>query len=841
MDYINLLLQVIEKDLGKTRNFTPRLDGSHERFTLESDRGGKKSGWLVGSVINDVVTCTFGNWKTGEQHYFCSKQRSELSPQQWQKIEQIRADQAALIEQEREEKATAAAQEAANWLNEGSEADGHAYLVRKGIKALGGVVRNGAWLDVPVFINSQLSTLQRINEDGQKRFLIGGKKRGGYLLIGTSSNSVLSEVEAEEGLFICEGYATGCSVFEALQKPVAVAFDAGNLAAVSEHFRSLFPDLKIVFCADNDHSTQKETGKNPGLDAAQKAAEKVGGFVFAPDFSQVEEHKKASFSDWNDLHTEFGLNAIVLCWQDIEQKILRPNMINTYPMERDGLKESNQSFELTPCPASPASPAMSCHEAENEGKRESQTDKIVKFVEEHVQLFHDENRDCFGKNKETGEVRRIDGQQFRDWLACAFYDKHQKAAKDQNMNEALRTCQGLARFRGEQEKVFIRVGQNGDCYYLDLGIPGNSQAVEISAKGWQVIDKPPINFVRPDSLQALPLPDRKGELKELWQLVNIPKDSQILVAAWLCECLRPDTPFPVLELIGEQGSAKSTTQAILRRIFDPNACDLRSAPKCSEDIFIGAGVSWLVSYENISHLAANMQDALCVLATGGGFAKRKLFSDADESVIRVKRPIVLNGISAAVTAQDLVSRTISVETPVINGRCEVGQLWQRFEELHPRLLGGLLTCLSDALSCLNELELPRDNQPRLIEFARLGMGVSLSFGYEPKVFLEQFNNHQLVSIERTLDANPVAVAVQDWFEHNSTGRTDTLKNLMLCIEKHKPTSSDAWPRSAKGFGDSLRRAAPALRMLGIECRCLGKIGGNVKWEIKQKIDGLKAA
>ena len=839
MDYISKLIEILDQNIGKTRNFTPKLNGSCERFALENDRAGKKSGWMVGSVINDVVTATFGNWKTQEQHYYCSKKQHELSDSQWQEIEQRRKDQATLIEQEREEKARQAAQEAANWLAEGSEANEHAYLLRKGIKALGGVVRNGGWLDVPVFVNSQLSTLQRIAEDGQKRFLAGGKKKAGYLLIGTESNATLSE-EAE--LLICEGYATACTIYEALQKPVAVAFDAGNLAAVSEHFRASFPKLRIVFCADNDHETEKTTGKNPGLDAATAAAEKVGGFIFAPDFSQVEEHKKASFSDWNDLHVEFGLNAVVLCWQDIEQKILRPNMINTYPLEEDGQQESNQSFELRPSPASPNVLPKSCENEENEGKRESQTDKIVKFVEEHVQLFHDENRDCFGKNKETGEVRRIDGQQFRDWLACAFYDKHGKAAKDQNMNEALRTCQGLARFRGEQEKVFIRVGQSNDCYYLDLGIPGNSQAVEISAKGWQVIDKPPINFVRPDSLQALPLPDKRGELKELWQLVNIPKDSQVLVAAWLCECLRPDTPFPVLELIGEQGSAKSTTQAILRRIFDPNACDLRSAPKCSEDIFIGAGVSWLVSYENISHLAANMQDALCVLATGGGFAKRKLFSDADESVIRVKRPIVLNGISAAVTAQDLVSRTISVETPVIQGRREVGQLWQRFEELHPKLLGGLLTCLSDALSCLNELELPRDNQPRLIEFARLGMGVSLSFGYEPKVFLEQFNNHQLVSIERTLDVNPVAVAVQDWFEHNNnTGRTDTLKNLMLCIEKHKPTSSDAWPKSAKGFGDSLRRAAPALRMLGIECRCLGKIGGNVKWEIKQKIDGLKAA
>lgn len=308
MDYINLLLQVIEKDLGKTRNFTPRLDGSHERFALENDRQSKKSGWLVGSVINDVVTATYGNWKTQEQHYFCSKQRSELSDSQWQEIEQRRKDQATLIEAEKEEKAAAARVEATEWLKAGNEATGHAYLLKKGIQALGGVVKNGSWLDAPVFVDGKLSTLQRINEDGQKRFLAGGKKRGGYLLLGTQSNATLSEVEAQE-LLICEGYATGCSIYEALGKPTAVAFDAGNLQAVAEHFRLLFPNLKMVFCADNDHETELSTGKNPGLDAAQKAAENVGGFVFCPDFSKTQ-NQGAGLSDFNDLHKLCGIDAV---------------------------------------------------------------------------------------------------------------------------------------------------------------------------------------------------------------------------------------------------------------------------------------------------------------------------------------------------------------------------------------------------------------------------------------------------------------------------------------------------------------------------------------------------
>lgn len=60
-----------------------------------------------------------------------------------------------------------------------------------------------------------------------------------------------------------------------------------------------------------------------------------------------------------------------------------------------------------------------------------------------------------------------------------------------------------------------------------------------------------------------------------------------------------------------------------------------------------------------------------------------------------------------------------------------------------------------------------------------------------------------------------------------------LKVLFAQVEVFKPNSSDSWPKSAKGFGDALRRAAPALRQMNIECRSLGKVGSYVHWEIKR--------
>src|SRR5690606_13786463 len=123
---------------------------------------------------------------------------------------------------------------------------------------------------------------------------------------------------------------------------------------------------------------------------------------------------------------------------------------------------------------------------------------------------------------------------------------------------------------------------------------------------------------------------------------------RILLLAWMVDCLRPDTPFPLLELIGEQGSGKSVASEAIRRVIDPNAANLRAEPKNAEDLFVIAHHNHIVALENVSRLTPQQQDAACILATGGGFAKRKLYSDSDEAVIVLRRPVLINGIVAAV-------------------------------------------------------------------------------------------------------------------------------------------------------------------------------------------------
>ena len=401
-------------------------------------------------------------------------------------------------------------------------------------------------------------------------------------------------------------------------------------------------------------------------------------------------------------------------------------------LDAGGTAEDLEGMAAAPTPE----PAAAAPGEEDDARKPSQTDLLVKFAKERFSLIHDKNGDTYARDTHTGEVRRLGSRQFKDRITAAFYQQCEIAVRDQSWREAVGTLQALARFEGEPQDIHIRVAGHDGVYFVDLCQPGNSRAIEISKDGWSIVNKAPVLFVRGESMQPLPDPASGGSMAGLWDIANIPENLRLLVVTWLIDSMRLETPFPGLELIGEQGSGKSTAAEALRRLIDPSGCNLRGAPKTVEDIFVGAGHNWVVAYENVSHLAGPMQDALAILSTGGGFAKRQLYTDSEEHVINVRRPWLINGISVSVTQQDLVDRVISVECPVIESRQSSSKQWQDFERALPSILGGLYDLAVKALSLLPRMNLPREDRPRLVEYVLLGMAVAQAAGDTPNKFLK---------------------------------------------------------------------------------------------------------
>lgn len=463
---------------------------------------------------------------------------------------------------------------------------------------------------------------------------------------------------------------------------------------------------------------------------------------------------------------------------------------------------------------------------------ESVADRLIALARNRCRFLHDVQREPYAVFEAAGarQVHGVLSSGFSDFLSHAYYTQHDRAPTEQSLKVALATLRGQAQFEGDACEVFTRIAKTETGYWLDL-CNDAWQCVQVTATGWAVVagEAAPL-FTRSASMRPLPVPERGGTLDALWPLVNIPEADRLMVMAWMLECLRADTPHVVLELVGEQGSAKSSTQRALRRLIDPNQADLRAAPKSVEDVWIAARNSHMVSLENLSHLHPQYQDALCVLATGGGYSARTLYTNAEETILELRKPIVLNGISVIVTAQDLLDRCLHIDLPTIDNRELAGDMEARFEAAQPALLGALLDLFVKVLAVLPSVSIAPEDRPRMADFATLGEAVFRVHGEPAGAFLARYNAMRKDGVMRTIDASPVGAALADYLADVPGGFNGTLSELLDRLDRYRP-HGEAWPRMPKGLGDALRRLAPALRLIGFECKSLPKTGGVIRWHI----------
>ena len=143
-------------------------------------------------------------------------------------------------------------------------------------------------------LSGKIWSLQYIAPSGQKHFRTGGRKSGCFFVIGALENT--------KTICICEGYATGATIFESTEIPTVIAFDAGNLYAVTSEISKKYKKSKIIICADND----AYSSTNTGLKKAQDAAQKFGANVRFPTFKDTSTNP----TDFNDLFILEGKDAV---------------------------------------------------------------------------------------------------------------------------------------------------------------------------------------------------------------------------------------------------------------------------------------------------------------------------------------------------------------------------------------------------------------------------------------------------------------------------------------------------------------------------------------------------
>ncbi len=459
----------------------------------------------------------------------------------------------------------------------------------------------------------------------------------------------------------------------------------------------------------------------------------------------------------------------------------------------------------------------------------SAADKLVGLAAE-TELFHDAQPEAYatvvvGDHKETLPVRST---AFRNWLRANYYKTYEKAASSQALQDAIGTLESNALFSGDLHEVHVRVAEHDGVILLDLG-RADWNVIRVDSRGWRVVSDAPVKFVRPKGLYALPVPVTGGSLRELRRFLNISRDRDwILFQAALIAMLHPGRPFVVIVFAGEQGSAKSTAQRVMRRLVDPNKAELRSVPRSEHDLVLAARNAWVVALDNLSRIPDWLSDAICRLATGGGFGTRKLYADTDEELFDALRPVLLNGIEAIATRGDLLDRAIIISLAQIDRRARMPErkFWPAFEQAQPRILGAMLDALSLALRNLPDVEL--DELPRMADFAIFGVAAEPALDCREGEFISSYMAACESVIKDALDATPLAPVVQEFvaaqgrrWQGTATALFDAL-NMRAGDRKKQP----GWPRSPAALKGQLSRLAPSLRAAGLRVDFTQDVGSG---------------
>ena len=296
----------------------------------------------------------------------------------------------------------------------------------------------------------------------------------------------------------------------------------------------------------------------------------------------------------------------------------------------------------------------------------SQATLLVEITE-GCYLFHDSAGEAYARFDVDGhhEVSLVRGRVFKRYLARKFYEAHEKTPSSQAMNDGLGVIEGKALYEGNQHDTYVRVAHHDGKVYIDL-CSDKWQVVEVDANDWRIRDESPVMFRRPKAMLPLPMPVGDGDINEIWRFLNVVAEERPLVLAWLVAAFRPVGPYPVLDVHGEQGSAKTTGCRILRELVDPNSAPLRCEPRNPHDLSIAANNAQVVALDNVSRVPAWLSDCLCRLATGGGFSTRTLYENDEETIFNAQRPVILNGIEDLATRSDLLDRCILVNLPRID-------------------------------------------------------------------------------------------------------------------------------------------------------------------------------
>lgn len=402
-------------------------------------------------------------------------------------------------------------------------------------------------------------------------------------------------------------------------------------------------------------------------------------------------------------------------------------------------------------------------EKEYEEPKKSYADIVIEQALSYNDVFfHNSVEETFvavDKDK-FYEVYRLEDKKYQMLIRKRFYDELGKAISKDNISQAIGVLEAKALYEGDELEVYKRCAEVDGVTYYDL-CNKESTIIRIDENGWSIDESKQILFIRKNNMSDQVMPEYYEELLELLDkhFRFKSEEDRILHAVSLVTRLISDIPHPIEVIHGEKGASKTTTMRKNRSLIDPSPRDVISIPKAIQDLAITISNNYMPCFDNLDNISSDKSDLFCIASTGGGYSKRKLYSNDDESIVSFKSRITLNGINVIATKADLLDRCIVLTLDRIpeDERKEERLVWDSFNKDKPMILGAMFDVLSKAKRIYKTVNLTKLG--RMADFTRWGYAVAEACGIGGEKFLEAYLNNQRKANQEAVDSSPIVTAL----------------------------------------------------------------------------------
>ena len=442
------------------------------------------------------------------------------------------------------------------------------------------------------------------------------------------------------------------------------------------------------------------------------------------------------------------------------------------------------------------------------------------FIQSAGALFHNDLRVqyvCIPTSSGGAINAPVGSDRCNHFLQEIYYRQTGRALKTRDRDEFTEHLRALAVFEGQKLPVFVRVGGDAQTVYHDLG-RDDGAAVEITAEGYVITEKPAVKLIRMQGMKALPLPHPGhtpySGFARFKALTLVDDDQWPLILAFLIGALRPSGPYAFLAVEGEQGSGKSMRCELLKAAIDPSVPMRSSLPRSVQDLMIITNHSLVVIFDNLSGIKGEMSDALAALSTKAGFQTRQLYTDEQVHTIEITRPFMLNGIGDFIHRPDLMDRAIPLRFDAMppDARRTEEQIRRDFEELLPELLHDLYTAVAHAIRNIGRT--PAPTSIRMADAAHWVVAAEEGAGLAKGTIIAALETAQSSMQADLATQDSVYAALEELLMHSEFyGRpNELLKKLQDSLRIFR---DPYFPTSASQLSSKLRRMRPALARVGI--------------------------